>query len=116
MVLTSEPKVCLFRGTLCRLMTNFKTRTTKCIFRSEARLARQSQSLLNVTYFGIVQWSGNKILSQFDPRMSSLALLEADRPSPLYVTGKNNVDDVFSVNGGCCCLSFMYGCGGNDGG
>ena len=47
--------------------------------------------------------------------MSSLALLEPEIPSPLDVTGKNNVD-IFGVGGGFCCLSFMYGCGGNDGG
>ena len=41
------------------------------------------------------QWIGNRILPQFDPRMSSLALLEADISSPLYVTGKNNVDIFF---------------------
>jgi hypothetical protein len=40
--------------------------------------------------------------------MSSPALLEAEIPSPLYVTGKNNVDVIFGVYGGCCCLSFMY--------
>ena len=27
--------------------------------------------------------------------MSSLALLEAEKPSPLYVTGKNNLDAFF---------------------
>ena len=48
--------------------------------------------------------------------MSSLALLEAEIHSPLYLTGKNNVDVIFGVDGGCCCLSFMYGCGGSDGG
>ena len=48
--------------------------------------------------------------------MSSPALLEAEITSPLYVTGKNNVDLVFGVDGGCCCLSFMYGYGESDGG
>jgi hypothetical protein len=32
--------------------------------------------------------------------MSSLALLEAEKPSPLYVTGKNNLDVFFGVDGG----------------
>ena len=32
------------------------------------------------------------ILPQFDPRMSSLVLLEPEIPSPLDVTGKTNVD------------------------
>ena len=62
------------------------------------------------------QWIGNFILPQFDPRMSSLALLEAKIPSPLPVTGKNNVDVICGVDGGCCCLTFMYACGGSDGG
>ena len=48
--------------------------------------------------------------------MSSLALLEAEIPSPLYATGKNNVYLIFDVDGGYCCLSFMYACGGIDGG
>ena len=48
--------------------------------------------------------------------MSSLALLEAEIPSHLYVTGKNDVDVIFGVDGGYCSLSFMYGCGGSDGG
>ena len=48
--------------------------------------------------------------------MSSLALLEVEITSPLYVTGKNNVDVFFGNGGGCCCLFFMYGCGGSDGG
>ena len=48
--------------------------------------------------------------------MSSLALLEAEIPSSLYVTGKNNVYVFFGVDGGCCCVSFMYGYGGSDGG
>ena len=48
--------------------------------------------------------------------MSSLALLEVEIPSPLHVTGKNNVDVFFGVDGGRCCLSFMYGCGESDGG
>ena len=30
--------------------------------------------------------------TKFDPKMSSLALLEPEKPSPLYVTGKNNLD------------------------
>ena len=60
------------------------------------------------------QWIGNWIIPQFDPRMSSLALLEAEIPSPLYVSGKNNVDVFFGVDDICCCLSFMYGCGGSD--
>ena len=47
--------------------------------------------------------------------MSSLALLEAEIPSPLYVTGKNNVDVIFGIDGGGCCLSFIYGRGGSDG-
>ena len=50
-----------------------------------------------------VDWKLNSI-PQFDPRMSSLALLEAETPSPLYVTG---------VDGGYCCLPLMYGCGGS---
>ena len=37
------------------------------------------------------QWIVNLNLPQFDPRMSSLALLEVKIPSPLYVTGKNYV-------------------------
>ena len=41
-------------------------------------------------------WLRNSILPQFDPQMSSLALLEAKILSPLYITGKNNVD-VFLV-------------------
>ena len=44
-----------------------------------------------------------------------LALLEPQIPYPLDVAGKNN-DVFFGVDGGCCCLSFMYGCGGSDGG
>ena len=60
------------------------------------------------------QWIGNGILPQLDPRMSYLALLEAEIPSPLYVTAKINVDVFFGVDGGCCCISFMYGCGGSD--
>ena len=60
------------------------------------------------------QWIG--ILPQFDPKMSPLALLEAEIPSPLYITGNNNLDIIFCVDGGCCCLSLMYGCGGCDGG
>ena len=36
----------------------------------------------------VVCTSGLEI--EFDPRMTSLALLEAEIPSPLYVTGKNN--------------------------
>ena len=48
--------------------------------------------------------------------MSSLAFLEVKIPSPLYVTAKNNVDVSLSVDGGCCCLSFVYGCGGSGGG
>ena len=48
--------------------------------------------------------------------MSSLALLEPEIPYPLDVTGKNNVDVFFGVDGGFCGLSFMYGCGGSDGG
>ena len=31
-------------------------------------------------------------------------------PYPFDVTGKNNVM-FFAIDGGCCCLSFMYGCG-----
>ena len=46
--------------------------------------------------------------------MSSLALLEAEIPSTLYATGKHNVDAFFGVDGGCCCLFFMYECGGSD--
>ena len=61
------------------------------------------------------QWIRNWILLQFDPRMSSLALLEAEIPSPLYVPGKNNVYVIFGVDVGCCCFSFMYGCSGSDG-
>ena len=48
--------------------------------------------------------------------MSSLALLEAEIPTPLYVTGKNYVDVIFGVDGGYCWLFFMYACGGSDGG
>ena len=48
--------------------------------------------------------------------MSSLAFLEPEISSPLDVTGKHNVDVFFGSDGGCCCLSFMYGCGGSDGG
>ena len=58
----------------------------------------------------------NLILPQFDPRMISLAILEAEIPSPLYVTGKNNIDVFFVAVGGYCYLFFMYGCGGSDGG
>ena len=47
--------------------------------------------------------------------MSSLALLEAEIPSPLFVTGKKQVHVFFGIDGGCCCLSFMYKCGGSDG-
>ena len=47
--------------------------------------------------------------------MSSLALLEAEIPSPLCATGKKKVDVFFGVDGGCYCLSFMYGCSGGDG-
>ena len=46
--------------------------------------------------------------------MSSLALLEAEIPSPLCLTGKEN--RFFCVDGGCFCLSFMYQCGGSHGG
>ena len=52
------------------------------------------------------QWIGNWILPKFYPRMSSLALLEPEIPYPLDVTGKNNIDVFFGVDGGCCCLSF----------
>ena len=62
------------------------------------------------------QWIGNLILLQFDPGVSSLALLESKILYFLYVTVKNNVDVVFGVVDGCCCLSFMYGCGGSDAG
>ena len=48
--------------------------------------------------------------------MSSLALLEAEISSPLFATGKNKVDVLFGLDGGCYCLSFMYGCGASDGG
>ena len=48
--------------------------------------------------------------------MSSLAFLEPEIPYPFDVTGKHNVDVVFGVDGGCCGLSFMYECGGSDGG
>ena len=48
--------------------------------------------------------------------MSSLALLEPEIPYPLDVTGKNNVDDFFGVDGDCCCFFFLYGLGGSDGG
>ena len=37
------------------------------------------------------------MLPHFDPRMSSLALLEAKIHSPLYVTGKNNVDVLLAL-------------------
>ena len=43
-------------------------------------------------------------------------LREAEKPSPLYVTGKNKGDYIFGVDGGCYCLFFMYACGGSDGG
>ena len=33
--------------------------------------------------------------------MNSLALLEAEITSPLYISGKNNVDVYFGVDGGC---------------
>ena len=48
--------------------------------------------------------------------MISLALLEAEIHLPLYITGNNNIDFFFGVDGGCCCLSFMHGRGGSDGG
>ena len=48
--------------------------------------------------------------------MGSLALLEVEIPSPLYVAVKQKQDVFLAVGGGCCCLSFMYGCGGSDGG
>ena len=48
--------------------------------------------------------------------MSSLALLEVELLSPLYVTGQNNVDVFFGVDGVYCCHSSLYGCGGSDGG
>ena len=48
--------------------------------------------------------------------MSYLALLEAEIPSSLYVTGKNKVNFFVGVDGGFCCLSFRYGCGRSDGG
>ena len=38
----------------------------------------------------VVCTSGLEI--EFYPRMSSLALLEAEKPFPLYVTGKHNLD------------------------
>ena len=38
------------------------------------------------------QWIGNRILPKFYPRMSSLALLEPEIPSPLDITGQNNGD------------------------
>ena len=63
----------------------------------------------------VVCTSALAILPQFDPKMRSLALLEAEIPFPLYVTGKNNVD-FFLIDCGCCCLSFMYGCGGSNNG
>ena len=46
------------------------------------------------------QWIGYWILPQFDLRMSSLALLEAEIPSPLYVPDKNNVDVILIAGPG----------------
>ena len=47
--------------------------------------------------------------------MSSVALLEAEIPSPLCAIGKNKVNVFFCVYGGCYGLFFIYGCGGSDG-
>ena len=34
----------------------------------------------------------------------------------MYVTGKYNIGVIFGNDGGSCCVSFMYECGGSDGG
>ena len=47
--------------------------------------------------FSLHLWIGNRILPQFDPRMTSLALLEPEIPYPLDVTGKNNVDFLLAL-------------------
>ena len=52
------------------------------------------------------RWIGNWILPQFNPWMSSLALLEAEIPSLLYVTG-NNKRCFYGGDSGCCCFCFM---------
>ena len=41
------------------------------------------------------KWISNSILPQFDPRMSSLALLEGEIHVAFYTTGKNSVDCFF---------------------
>ena len=63
------------------------------------------------------QWIGNWILPKFVPRMSSLALLEADIHLPLYITGKNCVDCICADAGVWCgwfWFPFMLSCGGSD--
>ena len=47
--------------------------------------------------------------------MSSLALLEAVIPFPLYVTGKNYVDVFLVLLVAVVTFLFVYGCGGSDG-
>ena len=63
--------------------------------------------------FSLLQWIGNWILPQFDPSMSSPALLEPEIPSPLDVKGKNNVDFFWSW-WWLLLPFFMYGCGRSD--
>ena len=46
--------------------------------------------------------------------MSSLTLLEAEIPPPLYVTGKNKMDVFLALM--VAVTAFMYGFGGSDGG
>ena len=65
------------------------------------------------------QWIENWFLPQFDPRMTFLALLEAEIHLSLYITGKNCVDCFFVDAGvwcGCCWFSLMPSCGGSDDG
>ena len=53
------------------------------------------------------------------PAKSSLALLEAQIPSPLQTTQKDKKDCFFgdgAVLCGGCCFSCRYGVGGGDGG
>ena len=60
----------------------------------------------DTTHINLHQWIGNLILPQFDPRMSSLALLEPEIPYPLDVTGKNNVDFLLALS--VAVVAFLY--------
>ena len=50
---------------------------------------------------------GNKILPQFDPKDSSIALLEAEIPSLLKTTGKNSGEGFLLVTMVCLLVVFV---------